>query len=169
MYRRKLSCGALSCTRTIAATDRRCYFVSSNRQNGKSSGKNSVLEDDIKAWVTMRNTPSVTPSLFLGNKAIHAYGKLQQWEHAVAVLRDMKQMHIRRNVVSFSSAIHACAKGKKTDTALHLLDDMKLESITPENLEKVQKGCFAEMKALGYLQIHNVENQTNKILEPLII
>merc|ERR1719318_583380 len=50
------------------------------------------------------------------------------WEQSVGVLRDMEEMNLKPNAMSFSAAINACARRNQWKCALHLLEEMRQRS-----------------------------------------
>jgi len=70
-------------------------------------------------------------AFFTASKAIQDFGKQGKWEQAVGVLRSMKDMNVKPNVVNFNLAISACGQKKQWECALKLLQEMQEESVEP--------------------------------------
>ena len=131
---------------------------------GRKANMNT-LEKDIHIWL-LRKQNFFCESTNIPNKAIHAYGKLGQWENAVGVIWDMREMKVNRDVVTYTSAISACARAKQWKSALRLLQEMRRESIKPNvisynaSISACEKGLQWE-KALELLS-----EMKNKGLQP---
>jgi pentatricopeptide repeat protein len=59
----------------------------------------------------------------------HAHAK--QWQQALEVLTEMRQLSIEPNVACFTALISACDKGKQPEKALELFDTMLKEGVEP--------------------------------------
>jgi len=113
--------------------------------------KKASLPDGSK-----NNTPCDT-TFFTASKAIQDFGKLGKWEEAVGVLRSMKDMNVKPNVVNFNLAISACGQKKQWECALKLLEEMQDESIEPNVItyNTAISACGKAMKwdrAMGLLE-----------------
>merc|ERR1712151_1120289 len=65
---------------------------------------------------------SVTRDVISFSAAISACEKGGQWERALSLLEEMRDMSVTRNVISFSAAISACEKGGQWERALSVFE-----------------------------------------------
>ena len=65
------------------------------------------------------------------NFAISAWGRVREWERAVALLGEMRQKGLVPDVFSFTSAISACEKSSQWERALELLSEMRGRGVEP--------------------------------------
>jgi len=64
-------------------------------------------------------------------ETIMAHGHARQWQKALEVLTEMRQLSIEPNVSCFTALISACDKGKQPEKALELFDTMQKEGVQP--------------------------------------
>ena len=112
--------------------DDKCLFLSNPSRNTHAT----FLENDIQKWMTTKQLGSCH-SVAIPNRAIEAYGKLGRWMTAARVLREMREMNLKRDVVSFNLAINACGRNRQWECAFFLLQQMKLESIEPDMISYI--------------------------------
>jgi len=109
------------------------YFAQSNSRKSHMSS-DERLQKDIEEWMDAKKL-GFCSSIYIPSKAIGAYGKQGNWEAAVEVLGDMKNvLNMKSNVVMFNTAISACARKKQWKTALRLLEEMKGEGLEPDTI-----------------------------------
>lgn len=66
------------------------------------------------------------------NIAINSFGGLREWQHALSLLKLMRNAGISPDLLSFNAAISACEKDGQGQHVLSLLDDMGAEGVTPD-------------------------------------
>ncbi|CAK0863184.1 unnamed protein product [Prorocentrum cordatum] len=66
------------------------------------------------------------------NAGTSACEKGQQWQRALALLSEMKEVKLERNVISYCAGISACEKGEQWQRALALLSEMREAKLEPD-------------------------------------
>ncbi|CAK0824926.1 unnamed protein product [Prorocentrum cordatum] len=80
------------------------------------------------------------------NAGISAYEKCEQWQRALALLREMREAKLEPDIFSYSAGIGACEKGEQWERAVILLSEIMWEAKLQPNVHmqrcdrRVQEG-----------------------------
>ncbi|CAK0875790.1 unnamed protein product, partial [Prorocentrum cordatum] len=75
------------------------------------------------------------------NRGVDACAKSGQWQRALALLSEIREVKLEANVISYSCGISSCEKGEQWQHALALLSEMKEAKLEP--------GVISSVTALG--------------------
>ncbi|CAK0873088.1 unnamed protein product [Prorocentrum cordatum] len=73
------------------------------------------------------------PDVFLSYSAgISACEKGEQWQRALALLRETREVKLKPNIISYNAGVSACGKGAQWQRALALLSEMREAMLQPD-------------------------------------
>ena len=82
--------------------------------------------------IGLRTAPSARGLATVSYSAgISACGKGEQWQRALALLREMPEANLEPDAVSYGAATSACGKGEQWQRALALLKEMREVRLEP--------------------------------------
>ena len=94
----------------------------------------------------------VLANVFTYNSAIHAFGKCEQWQQALALLAETRSVDLERDVITYNAAISACEKCEQRRLALGLLAELR--SVNVETNVAIDSAAInASEKSNGILKV----------------
>lgn len=79
---------------------------------------------EVSEVLTQMEVEDVKPNSFFASIAIQGAIRARDYEHAWAVFRSLRHRGVAPDTVTFTDMIHCCAKERKAERALTLLDEM---------------------------------------------
>lgn len=79
---------------------------------------------EVSVVLTQMEVEDVKPNSFFASIAIQGAIRAHDYEHAWSVFRSMRHRGVAPDTVTFTDMIHCCAKERKAERALTLLDEM---------------------------------------------
>ena len=141
---------------------------------GGGTGRGSLLQQ----LRTSRNRTEIAAlsdklgelrSIKEASMAISAWGRVRDWERALALMSEMRERGVEPNMITYSAAISACEKSSQWEHALELLSEMQEHELKPDVIAYSAAISACEKGSQWERALELIDKMRQKGVEPNVI